>query len=140
MSGKKKLNRAQRRAQAKRDEAIYQKQQAHLAQEKAKEVAEIKKPVASTKPDAQHNEDNTSKNVKTVQKGAAKKAKKEGVFKRIGQFFSGIKQELKKVNWLSSGELMKSTGVVFGFVLFFTLLTWLEDTGFGALVAKLISA
>lgn len=134
MSKRKKLNRAQRRAKVKKDEAIYQKQQTRLAKEKANEEAK------ATEPKEKNKTVITSEPNKPVRAEKTKPEKKPGLFKRIGQFFSGIKQELKKVNWLSSGELMKSTGVVFGFVLFFTLLTWLEDTGFGALVAKLISA
>ena len=72
---------------------------------------------------------------KAAQKAAAKKNRKPNVFQRIGLFFKEVVVELKKVNWLTTDELVKSTSVVAGIVVAFTLLTWIADTGFGALAA-----
>ena len=73
---------------------------------------------------------------KTSQK--ADKKKKPNIFVRAVDFVKGVVTELKKVNWLSREDLMKSSGFVAGFVAVFTLLVWVVDSGLGALAALFI--
>jgi len=78
-----------------------------------------------------------------VAKNAVKKKdknKKPNVFTRLVTFIKEVIVELKKVSWLSNDELMKSTSVVAGIVLIFTLMTWIVDSGFGAIAAALIGS
>lgn len=85
--------------------------------------------------------------VKAEKKAKAEKTKptkkadrneKPGIFRRAINFLKDVKTELKKVTWLTPDELMKSTGVVAGIVAFFTLYTWIVDSGFGALAAMIL--
>ncbi len=45
-------------------------------------------------------------------------------------YFRGVKQELKKVVWLTKDELTTDTVVVIACVVFFSVAFWLIDTGF----------
>ena len=49
---------------------------------------------------------------KSVQKADKPKKKKDGLFKRFGNFIVDCKSELKKVVWLSWPETVKKSGVV----------------------------
>lgn len=60
------------------------------------------------------------------------------LFDRIKEFFSGVRYELKKVNWPSWDELKSSTTVVLIFSIFITLFIAVVDLGVGTLVRKLI--
>ena len=83
----------------------------------------------------------TAKKTKAEKKKPTKKAdrnEKPGIFKRAINFLKDVRIELKKVTWLTPDELMKSTGVVAGIVAFFTLYTWIIDSGFGALAAMIL--
>ncbi len=60
------------------------------------------------------------------------------LFDRIKEFFSGVRYELKKVNWPSWDELKSSTTVVLVFSIFITLFIAIVDLGVGTLVRKLI--
>jgi preprotein translocase subunit SecE len=60
------------------------------------------------------------------------------LFDRIKEFFSGVRYELKKVNWPSWDELRSSTAVVLVFSIFITLFIAIVDLGVGTLVRKLI--
>ncbi len=60
------------------------------------------------------------------------------LFDRIKEFFSGVRYEMKKVNWPSWDELRSSTGVVLIFSILITLFIAIVDMGVGTLVAKLI--
>ncbi|MCK4530589.1 MAG: preprotein translocase subunit SecE [Candidatus Marinimicrobia bacterium] len=60
------------------------------------------------------------------------------LFDKIKEFFSGVRYELKKVNWPSWDELKSSTTVVLIFSIFITLFIAVVDLGVGALVRKLI--
>lgn len=68
----------------------------------------------------------------------AKKKNKPNIFQRGIEFVKSTFKELKKVSWLTGEELAKSTGIVAGCVAVFTLITWLMDTGLGAMAAKLL--
>lgn len=60
------------------------------------------------------------------------------LFDRIKDFFSGVRYEMKKVNWPSWDELRSSTGVVLIFSIVITLFIAIVDMGVGTLVRKLI--
>jgi preprotein translocase subunit SecE len=60
------------------------------------------------------------------------------LFDKIKEFFSGVRYELKKVNWPSWDELKSSTTVVLIFSIFITLFIAVVDLGVGTLVRKLI--
>ncbi len=60
------------------------------------------------------------------------------LFDKTKEFFSGVRYELKKVNWPSWDELKSSTGVVLIFSIFITLFIAIVDLGVGTLVRKLI--
>ena len=75
---------------------------------------------------------------KTKPTKKADRNEKPGIFRRAINFLKDVKTELKKVTWLTPDELMKSTGVVAGIVAFFTLYTWIVDSGFGALAAMIL--
>jgi preprotein translocase subunit SecE len=60
------------------------------------------------------------------------------LFDRIKEFFSGVRFEMKKVNWPTWDELKSSTTVVLVFSIFVTLFIALVDMGVGTLVKKLI--
>ncbi|MCK5817303.1 MAG: preprotein translocase subunit SecE [Candidatus Marinimicrobia bacterium] len=60
------------------------------------------------------------------------------LFDKIKEFFSGVRYELKKVNWPSGDELKSSTAVVLVFSIFITLFIAVVDLGVGTLVRKLI--
>ena len=155
---KKKKNRQERRAEAARqaeleqkakrkeakafaakmDEARERASQKTKIESEAKEKAEPSKIKKAPIKDSKFDEKaaaQKSKEKKAAQKAAAKKNRKPNVFQRIGLFFKEVVVELKKVNWLTTDELVKSTSVVAGIVVAFTLLTWIADTGFGALAA-----
>ena len=53
-------------------------------------------------------------------------------------YFTGVKQEMAKVVWPTRQELVKDTVVVFGVCIFFSLLFWGMDTGFLAVLKKLL--
>ena len=56
----------------------------------------------------------------------------------IVAYFKGVKQELKKVVWMTKDELLSSTVVVFGVCAFFALSFWLIDTGFLAVLRQIL--
>ena len=60
------------------------------------------------------------------------------LFDKTKEFFSGVRYELKKVNWPSWDELKSSTGVVLIFSIFITLFIAIVGLGVGTLVRKLI--
>lgn len=157
---KKKKNRQERRAEEARLAELKKKSEARAAEKQEEKMqaararamahetgkkTEDSEAAAGVKADApakDHFDEKAaaqaSKEKRAAKKAAAKKEKKEkrpGFFRRIGNFFSEVGVELKKVNWLSRDELMRSSGVVFGIVIVFTVLTWLVDSGFGALAA-----
>lgn len=65
----------------------------------------------------------------------AAKAKKPGKF---SEYFKGVKTELKKVVWPTRKELYKYTAVVLVVCAFFALFFWLLDTGFLAILEKVL--
>ena len=70
----------------------------------------------------------------------AERNRKPGFFGRAINFLKDVKNELKKVTWPTSDELMKKTGIVAGIVTISTFFTWIVDSGFGTLAAMIIGA
>ncbi len=69
------------------------------------------------------------------QQGNAAAGKEKGGF--FG-YIQGIRQELRKVVWLTKEELATDTVMVFVACTFFALAFWLIDTGFLALLKKML--
>ena len=69
---------------------------------------------------------------KEVEKNAAaaKPAKKSKL--NIKQYLKEMMGEVKKLTWLSFGDLVKHTAMVFVFVLAMSAVIWLLDLGFSA--------
>ena len=65
----------------------------------------------------------------------AVKTKKQGKF---SEYFKGVKTELTKVVWPTRKELYKYTAVVLVVCAFFALFFWLLDTGFLAILEKVL--
>ena len=118
------------------------------AKQKAKKASEQKKQTITKVPEpgkvveaevkADKKASKDEKEPKTSRKAGRKKKDKPNIFQRGVEFVKSTYKELKKVSWLSGEELAKSTGVVAGCVAIFTLITWLMDTGLGAMAAKLL--
>ena len=158
---KKKKNRQERRAEEARRAELAQKAEAKAAEKKEAKLEAARaramqretgkkvegaetgtEPVKAKDPKASDYDEKAvakaSKEKRAAKKAAAKKEKKQkkpGFFRRIGIFFGEVGVELRKVNWLTRDELARSSAVVFGIVAVFPLLTWLVDSGFGALAA-----
>ena len=66
---------------------------------------------------------------------AQTKAKRPGLFKRLGAFFVKSWSELKKVSWPSFKTVLKNTGIVLLVVLFFAVIIYGVDALFAYLVS-----
>ncbi len=66
---------------------------------------------------------------------AQQKAKKPGLFKRLGNFFVKSWSELKKVAWPTFKTVLKNTGIVLLVVLFFAILLYGVDLLFTTLLS-----
>lgn len=72
----------------------------------------------------------------TVKEEAAKsekKAKKNGVFARIGKFFREIRGELRKISWPTLAEVVKNTIITLVVVAIIGAFIGLIDWGFSSL-------
>lgn len=49
---------------------------------------------------------------------------------KVGDFFKGVRSELKKVNWPNRADMIKYTTVVFVMCIMSTLFIWLVDSVF----------
>ena len=58
----------------------------------------------------------------------AKSKRKENVFKKLLNFFSGVKEEGKKVIWTSEKNLIKYSIATLGFMIFICLFFIATDT------------
>lgn len=72
----------------------------------------------------------------TENKSTKPETKKEGG--GLLSYFIGVKQEMAKVVWPTREELSKDTIAVFGVCIFFSLIFWGMDTGFLAILKKLL--
>lgn len=71
-----------------------------------------------------------AKEVEKKSNTAAKPAKKSKL--NIKQYLKEMMGEVKKLTWLSIGDLVKHTAMVFVFVLAMSAVIWLLDLGFSA--------
>jgi len=60
------------------------------------------------------------------------------MFEKIGQYFSSVQTELKKVSWLSKDELLGSTIIVGVFSLIVSIFLFVIDFGLTELVSRLL--
>lgn len=74
------------------------------------------------------------KPVKAQKAKKTDKNKKPNIFVRFGRKIKETFSELKRVSWPSFGKTVKSTGVVLGIVLIFTVIVTAFNSGFGALL------
>ena len=71
-----------------------------------------------------------AKEVEKKANSAAKPAKKSKL--NLKQYFKEMLGEVKKLTWLSVGDLVKHTAMVFVVVLAMSAVIWLLDLGFSA--------
>ncbi len=71
-----------------------------------------------------------AKEVEKKANTAAKPAKKNKL--NLKQYLKEMMGEVKKLTWLSFGDLVKHTAMVFVFVLAMSAVIWLLDLGFSA--------
>ena len=71
-----------------------------------------------------------AKEVEKKAAAGAKPAKKSKL--NIKQYLKEMMGEVKKLTWLSFGDLVKHTAMVFVFVLAMSAVIWLLDLGFSA--------
>ena len=69
----------------------------------------------------------------------ADKVKKDGIFRRIVNFFKATKSEFKKVTWPTGKELMKTTVSVIIFIAIFAVIVYGIDTGLGAVFRLIVT-
>ena len=60
------------------------------------------------------------------------------MFEKIGQYFSSVQTELKKVTWLSKDELLGSTIIVGIFSLIVSIFLFVIDFGLTEFVSRLL--
>ena len=60
------------------------------------------------------------------------------MFEKIGQYFSSVQTELKKVSWLSKDELLGSTVIVGVFSLLVSIFLFIIDFGLTEFVSRLL--
>jgi preprotein translocase subunit SecE len=60
------------------------------------------------------------------------------MFEKIGQYFSSVQTELKKVAWLSKDELLGSTVIVGIFSLIISIFLFVIDFGLTEFVSRLL--
>ena len=56
---------------------------------------------------------------------------KSSVFSKIGEYFSGVQVEMKKVTWLSKNEMLGSTIIVLVFAAIVSIFLFAIDFGLG---------
>ncbi len=116
--GKNKKKRAAAKAQAPETEVVVADQK-EIEKAEKKEAEKKKKEAAAKKKKAQRKEN-------------------PNLWDKTVNFIKGTWTELKKTQWLNATQLNKATGSVFGIVSVFTLITWLVDSGLGALTAFIL--
>jgi preprotein translocase subunit SecE len=60
------------------------------------------------------------------------------MFEKIGQYFSSVQTELKKVTWLSKDELLGSTVIVGIFSLIISIFLFVIDFGLTEFISRLL--
>ena len=57
---------------------------------------------------------------------------------KLVKYYKDVKSEFKKITWAPKEEVFKTTGVVIGTVVAFTLLIWVYDSFFGFTVKNIL--
>ncbi len=73
------------------------------------------------KKDVESKKNNKKVATKKVQKKEVKKVKKEGLFKKIGNWFKSVIKEVSKVKWTSKKDMLKYSIATIVFIIFFSL-------------------
>ena len=60
------------------------------------------------------------------------------MFEKIGQYFSSVQTELRKVSWLSKDELLGSTVIVGIFSVIVSIFLFIIDFGLTEFVSRLL--
>ena len=60
------------------------------------------------------------------------------MFEKIGQYFTSVQTELKKVSWLSKDELLGSTVIVGVFSLIVSIFLFVIDFGLTEFISRLL--
>jgi preprotein translocase subunit SecE len=60
------------------------------------------------------------------------------MFEKIGQYFSSVQTEVKKVSWLSKDELLGSTVIVGVFAVIVSIFLFIADFGLTEFVSRLL--
>ena len=68
----------------------------------------------------------------------SQKAKKPGLFKRIGTFFKNCKGELKKITWPTPKQTAKNTGIVLATMAVIGVIVVLLDIFFAQVIKWLM--
>ncbi len=68
----------------------------------------------------------------------SKKKTKEKKKNKVIEYFKGVKQEMSKVVWPTKKELGSYTAIVIVTCTFFAIFFWAIDTGFLALLQKVL--
>ena len=72
--------------------------------------------------------------VETAKPKKEKPKKEKG---KIGKFFADLKSERKKITWYSKKDTLKSSALVIGVLVVFTIIIGCVDLGFSNLIALL---
>lgn len=56
----------------------------------------------------------------------------------VVKYFKDIKAEFKKITWPSKENIFKTTGIVLGTILIFTLIIWLYDSVFAKILKTVL--
>ena len=83
-----------------------------------KETQKTKKKNAEAKKEVKKD---SNKKITTKKKNTSKPAKKEGLFKKIGNWCKSVIKEVSKVKWPSKKEMAKYSLVTIVFIIFFAL-------------------
>jgi preprotein translocase subunit SecE len=81
---------------------------------------------------------NAKSDVKKKATAAASKPKQKREKGRFKEYFKGVRLEMKKVVWPTKKELWQYTGLVLVACGFFALAFWAIDTGFLAILKRLL--
>jgi preprotein translocase subunit SecE len=69
---------------------------------------------------------------------AAQTGVDKGSTKKLGNYFKGVRAELKKVSWPSKKELINYTIVVIAICTIISLAVWLIDSGLHQILSLII--
>lgn len=88
--------------------------------------------------------ENEKKDLEQVEKKAPKaKSDKPSVWKRIGNWFKGLRSEWKKISWMNFKSVKSSTLIVLVFIIIFAIAIGVFDLVFGNAISglsKLVSS